>query len=62
MVVRQGVDAQAAARFGAWSDTAMLSKTYTHPEDVVTKIHGGFRTGRVHAEKATGLKLLKEGA
>jgi integrase len=62
MVVRRGVDAQAAARFGAWSDTSMLSKTYTHPEDVSRKIHRANRTGRVQAEKRTGLKLLKESA
>lgn len=59
-VVRQGTDAKAAARFGAWSDTAMLNRTYTHAEDVVTKIHAGFRTGLVQAEIDTGLKLLKD--
>lgn len=62
MVVRQGVDAKAAASFGAWSDTSMLSKTYTHAEDVSGKIHRANRTGRVQAEKRTGLKLLKENA
>lgn len=60
MVVRRGVDAQAAAKFGAWSDTSMLSKTYTHPEDVSRKIHMANRTGRVQAEKRTGLKLLEK--
>jgi integrase len=60
MVVRRGVDAKAAASFGAWSDTSMLSKTYTHAEDVSSKIHKANRTGRVQAEKRTGLKLLKE--
>lgn len=62
MVVRRGVDAQATAQFGAWSDTTMLSKTYTHPEDVSAKILKANRTGRVQAEKRTGLKLLKEDA
>jgi integrase len=62
MVVRQRVDAQATARFGAWSDTSMLSRTYTHAEDVSRKIHRANRTGRVQAEKRTGLKLLKESA
>lgn len=61
-VVRQGTDAKAAAKYGAWSDTAMLSKTYTHAEDVEAKIHAGFRTGLVQGQKATGLKLLKKGA
>jgi integrase len=60
MVVRQGVDAQAAASFGAWADTSMLSKTYTHPEDVSGKIHRANRTGLVQAEKRTGLKLLEK--
>lgn len=60
-VVRQGTDAKAAAKFGAWSDTVMLAKTYTHAEDVDAKIHAAFRTGLVHAEEATGLKLLKTG-
>lgn len=58
-VVRQGTDAKATARFGAWSDTVMLSKTYTHAEDVDAKIHDAFRTGLVQAEARTGLKLLR---
>lgn len=60
-VIRQGTDAKAVAKFGAWSDTAMLAKTYTHAEDVEAKIHGAFRTGLVQAELQTGLKLLKTG-
>lgn len=59
-VVRQKTDTQATAKFGAWSDTVMLAKTYTHAEDVDAKIHGAFRTGLVQAEKSTGLKLRKE--
>jgi len=62
MVVRQRVDAQATARFGAWADTDLLSKTYTHPEDVKGKIQEAFRTGRVQAEELTGLKLRKDKA
>lgn len=60
-VVRQGTDAKATAKFGAWSDTAMLAKTYTHAEDVDAKIHAAFRTGLEQAEASTGLKLLKVG-
>jgi hypothetical protein len=37
-----------------------LARTYTHAEDVESKIHAGFRTGLVQAETATGLKLLKK--
>lgn len=58
-VIRQGTDAKATAKFGAWSDTRMLEQTYTHAEDVVTKIHAGFSAGLVQAEQATGLKLVK---
>lgn len=58
-VVRQGTDAKAAASYGAWSDTVLLSRTYTHAEDAEGKILAGFRTGLVQAEERTGLKLLK---
>lgn len=57
--VRQGVDEKAAGKFGGWSDTALMRRTYTHAEDVESKIHAGFRTGLVQAENSTGLKLLK---
>jgi integrase len=59
-VVRQGTDSKAAGKFGGWSDTVLLARTYTHAEDVESKIHAGFRTGLVQAETATGLKLLKK--
>lgn len=59
MNVRQAVDEKAASKFGGWSDTALMKRTYTHAEDVVTKIHAGFRTGLVQAENETGLKLMK---
>ena len=58
-IVRRGTDEKAVGKYGAWSDTGLLRRTYTHAEDVVTKIHAGFRTGRVQAEKSTGLKLMK---
>lgn len=58
-VVRQGTDAKAVASYGAWSDTQMLSRTYTHAEGVEGKILEAFRTGREQAEADTGLKLLK---
>lgn len=61
-VVRQAVDEKAAGKFGGWSDTGLLKRTYTHAEDVVTKIHAGFRTGLVQAQNETGLNItqLKE--
>lgn len=58
--VRQGVDKQAVGEFGGWYDTELLDRTYTHAEGVVAKIHAGFRTGLVQAEKGTGLKLMKD--
>jgi hypothetical protein len=59
-VIRQGADSKAVGKFGGWSDTVLLARTYTHAEDVESKIHSGFRTGLVQAETATGLKLLKK--
>lgn len=58
MKVRQGVDSQAVASHGAWADTVLLERTYTHAEDVAGKIHNAARTGRVQAEQRTGIKLL----
>lgn len=59
--VRQGTDEKAAGKFGGWSDTALMKRTYTHSEGVEGKIHEAFRTGLVQAENETGLKLLKAG-
>lgn len=61
-VIRQGTDDKAASKYGGWRDTALMRKTYTHAEDAEGKILTAFRTGLVQAEKATGLKLLKESA
>jgi integrase len=58
MRVRQGVDKKAVGKYGAWSDTELLDRTYTHAEDADEKVLEAFRTGRVQAEKETGLKLL----
>lgn len=60
-VIRQGVDSKAVGKFGGWSDTVLLARTYTHAEGFEDKILAGFRTGLVQAETATGLKLLKTG-
>lgn len=57
MRVRQGVDKKAVGEFGGWSDTELLDSTYTHGEDSDAKILEAFRTGRVQAEKETGIKL-----
>jgi hypothetical protein len=60
-VIRQGVDSKAVGKFGGWSDTVLLNRTYTHAEGFEDKILAGFRTGLVQAEKETGLKLRKVG-
>jgi integrase len=57
--VRQGVDGQAIATVGGWADTTMIDRVYTHAEDADAKILKAFRTGRVQAEKTTGIKLRK---
>lgn len=58
--VRQGVDGKAIAEVGGWADTTMIDRVYTHAEDADAKILEAFRTGRVQAEKRTGLKLRKD--
>lgn len=60
MRVRQGIDKKAVGDFGGWYDTELLDRTYTHGEASEDKILTAFRTGRVQAEKALGIKLLKE--
>jgi integrase len=61
-VIRQGSDSKAVGKFGGWSDTVLLARTYTHAEDFESKILAGFRTGLVQAENETGLKLVKTGS
>lgn len=63
MRVRQKVDKKAVESFGGWSPEGdMVDRTYTHAEAAEGKIHKALRTGRVQAEKRTGIKLLKENA
>lgn len=60
MRVRQGVDAKAIEFVGGWSPAGgMVDRTYTHAEDADAKILGALRTGRVQAEKRTGLKAAE---
>lgn len=59
MRVRQGVDKKAVGQYGGWDDTELLDGTYTHGEGSDDKILEAFRTGRVQAEKITGIKLRK---
>lgn len=58
MRVRQGVDTKAVERVGGWSAKGgMVDKIYTHAEDSDGKVLKALRTGRVQAEKRTGLKV-----
>lgn len=59
--VRNPVDEKAAGAYGGWRNTGTMRKTYTHEEDADAKIIAQFRTGLVHAEQETGIKLLKTG-
>lgn len=60
MRVRQNVDKKAIEHVGGWSAKGdMVDRTYTHAEDADAKILKALRTGRVQAEKKTGLKLAK---
>lgn len=61
MRVRRGIDAKAVENAGGWSPSGnMVDRTYTHAEDASGKILKALRTGRVQAEKKTGLKLAEK--
>ncbi len=60
MNVREGVDANAAAYFGGWSDINLMRKAYTHVEEAEDKINRALRRGQKKAERRTKLKLKKE--
>lgn len=57
MNVRSPVDEKAAGDFGGWSDTGLMRRTYTHPEQAAEKIHKAQRKGLRIAEKRTRIKL-----
>ena len=59
MNVRQGVDEKAAGKFGGWSDTNLMKKTYTHAEDTTSKVHQAQNAGLLAAEKKTRITLRK---
>lgn len=61
MRVRRGVDTKAIEAVGGWSANGnMVDRTYTHAEDADAKVQKALRTGRVQAEKRTGLKLAEK--
>lgn len=61
MKVRQGVDTKAIEKAGGWSPSGqMVDRNYTHAENTAPKILKALRTGRVQAEKKTGLKLAEK--
>lgn len=61
MRVRQGVDTKAIEDVGGWSPAGgMVDRTYTHAENTSAKVLKALRTGRVQAEKKTGLKAAEK--
>jgi integrase len=62
MNVRRPIDAKAAGEFGGWADTALMQRTYTHPENAAGKVHESFYAGLRAAEEATGLTLHRNAA
>ena len=61
MHVRRKIDKKAVEKVGGWSPEGdMVGRTYTHAEESDAKIVKALRTGRVQAEKRTGLKLRKK--
>jgi len=59
MNIRQPIDEKAAGEFGGWADTALMKRTYTHPENTSAKVHAAQRAGLEAAEKKTKLKLSR---
>ena len=59
MNVRRGVDEKAAGKFGGWSDTNLMKRTYTHAEDTTSKVHQAQNAGLLAAEKKTRITLRK---
>ena len=59
MNVRQGIDEKAAGKFGGWSDTNLMRRTYTHAEGVSEKIHAAQTAGLKQAEQNIQIKLRK---
>ena len=57
MNIRQNIDEKAAGQVGGWADTALMKRTYTHPEDAAAKVHKALKRGQRAAEKNTKLKL-----
>lgn len=59
MNVRQPIDEKAAGEFGGWSDTSLMRRTYTHPEDTGAKVKKALGRGLKQAERKTGIKLKR---
>lgn len=59
MNVRQRIDEKAAGEVGGWADTALMRRTYTHPEQAGDKVKKALRKGLRAAERTTRIKLHK---
>ena len=59
MNVRTPIDEKASSSYGGWSDIKLMKGTYTHAEEVSSKVHLAQQTGIDRAEASTKLKLRK---
>ncbi|MFN3456306.1 MAG: tyrosine-type recombinase/integrase [Novosphingobium sp.] len=55
--VRHAIDEKSAAAFGGWSDVNLMKRTYTHAEEIATKVHEAQLAGMARAEAKTKIKL-----
>ena len=59
MNVRTPIDEKASSSYGGWSDIKLMKGTYTHAEEVSSKVHLAQQAGIDRAEAKTKLKLRK---
>ena len=59
MNVRTPIDEKASSSYGGWSDIKLMKGTYTHAEEVSSKVHLAQQAGIDRAEAITKLKLRK---
>lgn len=58
--IRNPIDEKAAGKFGGWSDTSLMKRTYTHAEQVAEKVHEAQNIGLKEAELKTKIPLRRK--
>lgn len=53
MNVRAPIDEKAASAYGGWADIGLMKRTYTHAEEVATKVHQAQKAGLARAKART---------